>query len=117
LSSRGADLRTPFNFGPGTEANRNVGELVAALLKTWPGTWSDGSTPGALHEASLLHLSTDKAHSLLRWRPVWCFDETVAKTAAWYRQAHGGADAYALTHGDIAAYTAAATAARLAWAA
>ena len=60
-------LASAFNFGPGNEANRTVAELVTELLQHWPGRWEDKSDPHAVHEASLLHLATDKANALLDW--------------------------------------------------
>jgi len=117
LSPRGASLCSPFNFGPGHDANRTVGELVIALLKTWPGKWEDRSAPGAPHEANMLHLSTDKALSFLKWRSVWDFEQTAGRTASWYRQTHDGADVRNLTCDDIATYVRAATLAGLDWAA
>jgi CDP-glucose 4,6-dehydratase len=80
-------LNAAFNFGPGRESNRTVEDLVTEVLKHWAGQWEDKSDPKAAHEAKLLHLSTDKAHALLDWRPVWNFSETIAQTVLWYRDA------------------------------
>ena len=66
---------TAFNFGPGHDANRTVGELVEEVLKSWPGRWEDRPEPAEAHEAGLLQLSTDKASALLGWSPVWTFPE------------------------------------------
>jgi len=74
-----------FNFGPPTEANLPVRELVAEILKHWPGAWEDGSQGNAPHEAALLNLSADKAFHLLHWRAAWNFPDTVARTVNWYR--------------------------------
>jgi CDP-glucose 4,6-dehydratase len=80
-------LTSAFNFGPDRESNRTVEELVREILQNWPGNWEDKTNPNAPHEAGLLQLSTDKAYSLLRWRPVWNFSESIAKTVSWYRNA------------------------------
>ena len=82
-----ARLTSGFNFGPTHESNRTVAELVGEILKHWPGQWQDRSDPHAVHEANLLQLSTDKAHSVLGWSPVWNFPEAIEKTIGWYRQA------------------------------
>ncbi len=79
-------LHGAFNFGPALASNRPVGDLVAEILRHWPGRWEDRREPGAVHEASLLNLATDKAHHLLAWRPVWDFATTLARTVEWYRQ-------------------------------
>ena len=81
-------LCSAFNFGPTLSSNRSVAQLAEELLKHWPGEWTDRSEPTAVHEAGLLNLATDKAFHLLGWQPVWSFEETVAKTAEWYRRAH-----------------------------
>lgn len=77
-----------FNFGPELTSNRTVAELVAQVLQHWPGTWSDRSDPGAVHEATLLNLATDKAFHLLGCRPVWGFEQAIEATVSWYRAAH-----------------------------
>jgi CDP-glucose 4,6-dehydratase len=111
-----AIFRDAFNFGPRLESNRTVAQLVAEILKHRPGQWEDRSNPQAPHEAGLLNLSIDKAFHLLRWRPVWDFEETVARTAAWYTGVEHSQSPLALTRSQIAAYTAAAREAALPWA-
>jgi CDP-glucose 4,6-dehydratase len=111
-----SDLLGAFNFGPRKEANRNVGDLVREVLKNWPGRWEDRSDPQACHEAQLLMLSTAKAGRILRWRPTWDFEEAIAQTVKWYREAHENpAAAGELTLRQIAEYTTAARRARRAW--
>lgn len=85
-------LCSAFNFGPAPDSNRTVAELVVEVLKHWPGQWNDQSEPDAPHEAGRLNLSIDKAFHLLKWKPVWTFEETVGKTAAWYQKAVAAPD-------------------------
>ena len=85
-----ADLCSAFNFGPGPDSNRTVSDLVDEVLKTRQGGWTDASQPGALHEATLLNLSIEKAERLLGWKPKWDFEETIAKTVSWYARVHAG---------------------------
>ena len=101
-----------FNFGPGHDANRSVCELVNEILQHFPGSWRDQGDPKAPHEATLLQLSTDKAHALLGWSPVWGFPEAVRKTVAWYRTARQTShprEVQGLTRGQIEAYSACAS--------
>ena len=114
-----ASLESGFNFGPDSDSNRNVGDLVSRVLDHWPGDWIDASDGNAPHEARFLHLSTDKAASLLRWRPVWAFERTIAETVGWYRNtASASHSAIAeCTRRQIARYSADAAAAELPWAA
>jgi len=115
----GSPLESAFNFGPASDSNRSVQELVEEAKKYVPGEWIDGSDPSAPHEAKLLHLSIDKAHALLGWRPVWTFTDGVRETLRWYFDvAHGSdaAKAIHLTQDQIHAYTGRAQEAGLPWA-
>jgi CDP-glucose 4,6-dehydratase len=108
MSSRAAEHCEGWNFGPETASARPVADLADALVKAWgSGSWVDQSDPKALHEAGLLKLSIDKAHARLGWQPRWGFDETIARTVAWYRAQVNGASAAqlkALTLEHIEAY-------------
>jgi CDP-glucose 4,6-dehydratase len=95
-----------FNFGPTAASNQPVRALVSEILKHWNGTWQDLSDPKAPHEASLLHLSTDKAAFLLGWQPVWHFADTIRETMLWYKAQHEGQDMAAYTQTQIQAYSA-----------
>ena len=83
-----ASLATAFNFGPGPDSNRTVADLVNEILKNRSGSWEDKSDPSALHEATLLNLSIEKADRSLGWKPKWAFEETISKTVSWYDQVH-----------------------------
>lgn len=112
-------LATAFNFGPGHDANRTVGELVTEVLRHWPGEWTDHTQPDAPHEAGRLQLSIDRANALLGWSPAWKFSEAIAATVRWYRAAQPGAPELirALTVEQISDYTAAARRQGIGWAA
>jgi CDP-glucose 4,6-dehydratase len=115
--SLSTSLDTAFNFGPGHESNRTVEELVTEVLRHWPGRWEDRSDPNAVHEANLLQLATDKAHTLLHWAPVWSFPEAIAQTMQWYREAARRPRSIpTLTTRQIQLYCTAATQAGLCWA-
>lgn len=79
-------LASPFNFGPNIDSHRPVSELVAEILRHWPGTCVNRPNPNAPHEAGLLNLAHDKAFHLLGWKPRWDFADTIRETVQWYRQ-------------------------------
>ena len=117
-SALNSQLASAFNFGPALASNRTVKELVEEILLHWPGRWEDQSDPKAVHEAKLLNLATDKAHHLLHWQSVWTFEQTIAQTMQWYRQHQASpAKVAALTAGQIASYTADASARKIYWSA
>lgn len=84
-------LCSPFNFGPSSESNRTVDSLVDQILLNWPGRKEYIQPESAPHEATLLHLSTQKAESTLYWKPTWDFETTIQRTVAWYQQVFRGA--------------------------
>lgn len=97
-------LCSGFNFGPAVSANQSVGSLVEALLSHTGGSWTPTVEPNAPHEASKLHLATEKAFHLLGWEPVWGFQDTVRMTASWYLESASGADPGELTRSQIAIF-------------
>lgn len=94
-----------FNFGPTVTSNQPVHVVVDEILQQWPGRWVDSSAPEALHEASILSLSSDLAYHELHWSSRWNLDETIRRTVSWYRsQSDGGLGAQELLRTDIEAY-------------
>lgn len=98
-----------FNFGPRSEQNRTVVELLSDLSKIWGFDNVDrayqviDNVP--FHEAGLLKLNCDKALMHLRWEPNLFYDECVKLTGDWYRAVlREGQDVRALTAGQIRTY-------------
>lgn len=81
-------LTAPFNFGPDARSNQSVRELVARVRGTWPCRVRMARARSGPHEAALLQLSTAKATAILKWLPVWSFQEAVDHTMAWYARRH-----------------------------
>ena len=77
-----------FNFGPFTDSNRSVKDLVNESLKHWEGEYFIQDNPEKLHEAGVLHLSIEKAMKYLLWKPKWDFEETIKKTINWYKNVY-----------------------------
>lgn len=80
-----ADFAGAWNFGPDTEGNRTVGEVLEQLRAFWPAlAWQVSPQPQP-HEAALLHLDSTKARRHLGWRPIWSFAAGLRTAAEWYR--------------------------------
>jgi CDP-glucose 4,6-dehydratase len=105
-SVRLAELSGPFNFGPAAEDQRPVSEVVAEILKRWPGKWRRAPKSGDPLEAAVLRLDSRKAQRVLGWRPRWGFTKAVDKAVAWYKGASTPAKAHRMTLGQIAEYSA-----------
>jgi CDP-glucose 4,6-dehydratase len=80
------ELAGPWNFGPNSEGNRTVLEVLEKLNKAWEDIkWHETRSPQP-HETQLLYLNSEKAHSKLNWQPVWNIDCSIEKTADWYKR-------------------------------
>ncbi|HLE11310.1 MAG TPA: CDP-glucose 4,6-dehydratase [Bacteriovoracaceae bacterium] len=88
LLSQNKIFADAWNFGPNNDSHRTVEELLISMKLKWPDiAWqlSSAAQGHKHHEANLLQLDSSKARSILAWRPVWSFEECVAKTAEWYQ--------------------------------
>lgn len=75
-----------WNFGPAQDGNRSVEAVLHALSQYWEAVrWHVNAPESQPHEATLLYLDSSKARSLLQWEPVWDIDETMRRTAEWYK--------------------------------
>ena len=76
-----------YNFGPSSNQNYSVGELINEMSKYWSQVkWNDvSSDKGHVHEAGLLKLNCDKALFDLEWNPTLGFEETVKMTVELYK--------------------------------
>ena len=75
-----------FNFGPRSEQNQTVVELIKDLANN-----SDFKNKKfqitdniKFHEASLLKLNCDKALSFLKWDSTLIYSQTINLVAKWY---------------------------------
>ena len=99
-------FQSAFNFGPLLSNSDTVEKLVEESIKIWSGTWKDVSDPNALHEATLLNVSIDKAFTLLDWKPKWDMEQCLKHTIEWYKSHYSGADPDKLTLNQIEEYSA-----------
>ncbi len=84
-----------FNFGPDSEQNKTVLELIESIGKGWEEHLSGKAlyeieANPAFYEAGLLKLNIDKALHFLQWRPTLRFTETAAFTNEWYQHFYKG---------------------------
>ena len=93
-----------FNFGPGTQSNRTVEELVNIIIETWKGSYKIDIQPHSFHEAKLLHLVSDKAKEILNWEQKINFEDTVRRTVYWYKNYFDGTPAINCCLEDILFY-------------
>ncbi len=75
-----------FNFGPDSDVNKTVDELINEMQKYWKNNsgWNHEPIETQKKESILLKLSCDKANIFLGWYPVLTFQDTIRFTSLWY---------------------------------
>ena len=108
-----------FNFGPQTQVNQSVGDLIAEMAKYWSGAEckTQLETDSKKPESTLLKLNCDKALQLLHWNAVLNFSETVHMTGKWYQAFYNqeSTSISEITSRQIKEYTEIASRSNLAW--
>ena len=76
-----------FNFGPISDNNFTVEELVSELKKNWENANYEiiNYKTKISKEAMLFKLNCDKALNDFKWKPTLNFHDTVKMTAEWYK--------------------------------
>jgi len=111
-----------WNFGPPTNEQFPVKEVVAQFIDNWgEGQWVVENTEtdaNSKHEAHFLKLDCSKAAKLLHWRPIFTFNRTAQMTAHWYRAYYGNSnfDPYQYSLAQIEEYADVAKNSKLSWA-
>lgn len=94
-----------WNFGPGSDSFVSVGDVTERTLKLLGRGFLNVEPDGTKHEANELVLDVTKANRILGWCSKWSIDETILKTAEWYRSANDDpSSALAVTNKQIEEY-------------
>ena len=108
-----------YNFGPSSNQNYPVSELIDEMAKYWDHVrWNDVSVSQShVHEAGLLKLNCDKALYDLDWRPSMQFSDTVKMTVEWYKYYYQNSNQsmYDFTVSQIDEYTKIAKSQDISW--
>lgn len=80
-----------FNFGPNSDQNFSVGELLTKVKEFLPDlNWEEEVQSVRPYEANLLKLCCDKALHILDWKPSLTFNENILLTTEWYNAYYSG---------------------------
>lgn len=96
-----------WNFGPEGTSIRTVKQLADKIVLCWGAgevQVNRDAAQEAPHEAHLLNLCCDKAHSMLNWHPRWGFDAAVCETVRWYKEMAAGRQVLELSRLQINEY-------------
>ena len=94
-----------FNFGPTSESNKSVKQLIENVFEKWEGKYLINKELVEFHETQLLSLNIEKAYNLLNWKPKWDFDKTIEKTVNWYKNFYQGKCPLSLCKEDLEEFT------------
>ena len=85
LISGNKSFAEAWNFGPNSDGNRPVQEVLYKLQTIWAQLqWKTVDLPQP-HETKLLYLNNSKAKTKLDWMPIWSIDKAIMETARWYQ--------------------------------
>ncbi|OUU30385.1 MAG: CDP-glucose 4,6-dehydratase [Candidatus Endolissoclinum sp. TMED37] len=74
-----------FNFGPNTNNDYSVLEVVEQISKLWDNSIWKVEKNNKFFESKLLKLNCDKALYNLDWKPSLEFEQTIKYTVDWYK--------------------------------
>ncbi|MEA1835254.1 CDP-glucose 4,6-dehydratase [Methylobacterium durans] len=105
LYTNGPEFAQAWNFGPDSQSERTVAEVLDGFVRRWPDgvQWHTSQTRHP-HEARYLKLDCAKSRSRLGWTPKLSFEDALDLTAAWYLAHANGADMQDFTSSQIADY-------------
>ena len=83
-----------FNFGPNSDSNKTVLEVVKHISSIWDLNYLIQKEKEEFHEANILNLDISKSKQILNWEPIWSFKESISKTLQWYKDINSGGDPY-----------------------
>lgn len=75
-----------WNFGPSSQSVKTVKDVVLKLQDYWPSVQLEfPKLENQPHEAIMLSVDSSKAITELNWLPKWDVNQSIEKTAKWYR--------------------------------
>ncbi len=110
-----------FNFGPNSNQNHSVLDVLNELKKYWTNSGSEElfniNAGSNFHEAGLLKLNCDRALHYIGWNPTMDFQTTLAMTSKWYNHFYneGSVNMQSFTIKQIEEYSEAATIQGIKW--
>ena len=75
-----------FNFGPKSNQNKSVLELIEKIYTIWPGKYHFDKETIHNYESKTLSLSINKSRKFFDWSPKLNFDSSVEMTTKWYKE-------------------------------
>jgi len=100
------ELAGAYNFGPESDAEASVQQVVELARAAYgAGAFRIEGDAQGWHEADALALDASHTRRVLGVQPRWSLAQAVARTMAWYRALHSGADARTLCLADLEAFT------------
>ncbi len=103
----GIKLSSAWNFGPPDGKILSVEEVVKLVIRLWGKGSYSLDISNHPHEAALLKLDCSKAHTVLKWEPIYDIYTAVEKTILWYKEyydSYKSAKMYDISFNQIVSY-------------
>lgn len=106
LHNSGSEGNDSWNFGPHIADIKTVKEISELFCASWEinQVIEFNSDVDQLHEAQSLSLDISKAFHRLNWQPKWSVEDSIHKTAMWYKSYHHKEDVLSLSISQIQEY-------------
>ena len=97
------EFSSAFNFGPEEASCVSVARVINKLIQIWgKGSFTKQNTQ--YHETQVLRLDSQKAKSMLGWKPHWSLDQALEMSALWYQSFYRNEDVYNTSIKQIETY-------------
>jgi CDP-glucose 4,6-dehydratase len=105
LYNNGIDFATSWNFGPNDKDTKSVENLIDYFLRSYNAkVLIEQEGKPQPHEANILKLDSSKSIHRLGWKPHWNLDNSIIKTAEWYKAYYFRSDMVKFTFNQIENY-------------
>ncbi|WP_319579770.1 CDP-glucose 4,6-dehydratase [uncultured Methanospirillum sp.] len=86
-------LLSAWNFGPLPTDTASVEKIITKFFRKWgEGQFELDISPNNPPEAPILRLSSEKAISILNWKPIWDLSKSIDITVSWYKDYYSGCE-------------------------
>jgi len=97
------DVESAWNFGPTDNVTLSTEKILQQFQKYLEFNYTIKKAD-ELSESSRLALDCSKAQIQLNWQPAWDTQQTIEKTAEWYRAFYEGENIYDFTMSQLLSY-------------
>jgi CDP-glucose 4,6-dehydratase len=102
----GSGVRGAWNFGPGDDSCKPVGQVVDLAKEIWGSSanWQHAPQENAPHEDNFLFLDSSKSVNEMDWKNLLSLREAVSETIDWEKKALQGENILAISRKSVQSF-------------